>query len=99
MRQLPPPRSSIAPKIDGESKCGRHIHSIEPSEATSAPVWQSDRKPRSAIGGNGESKVGSFREPALAGGVARRAAPPRRPEARPRERGVLTEPPNRAAAP
>ena len=29
----------------GESKWGRHIHSIEPSEATSAPVWQSERKP------------------------------------------------------
>jgi hypothetical protein len=35
----------MAAKMLGESKCGRHIHSMEPSEASSAPVWQSERKP------------------------------------------------------
>ncbi len=39
----PAPRSSIAANTLGESKWGRHIHSTDPSEATSAPVWQSDR--------------------------------------------------------
>ena len=29
----------------GESKRGRQSHSIEPSGATSAPVWQSETNP------------------------------------------------------
>src|SRR3954463_10437557 len=40
----------------GPSKCGRHIHSIEPSGATRAPVWQSDRNPYEAIGGKAEPR-------------------------------------------
>ena len=36
------------------SKRGRHSHSTEPSGASSAPVWQSERKAYSAIGGKGE---------------------------------------------
>ena len=34
---------------------------IEPSGATSAPVWQSERKAYSAIGGNGDG-IGASRE-------------------------------------
>ncbi len=33
------PRS--APNMDAESKRGRHSQSMDPSRATSAPVWQS----------------------------------------------------------
>ena len=29
----------------GESNRGTHIHSMVPSDATSAPVWQSERNP------------------------------------------------------
>ena len=42
-RNDPACRSSIAPNTLGESNRGRHIHSMLPSVATSAPVWQSDR--------------------------------------------------------
>ena len=38
----------------GASNRGRHSHSTDPSGATSAPVWQSDRNAYSAIGGNGD---------------------------------------------
>ena len=44
-RKAPAPRSSSAPNTLGESKRGRHSHSTVPSDATSAPVWQSERKP------------------------------------------------------
>ena len=44
-RYAPASRSSSAPNRLGESKRGTHIHSTVPSDATSAPVWQSDRKP------------------------------------------------------
>ena len=54
MRNDPAPRSRMAAKMLGESKCGRHSHSIDPSGATSAPVWQSERKAYSPMGGNGE---------------------------------------------
>ena len=42
-RNDPAPRSSRLPKTLGESNAGRHSQSTEPSGATSAPVWQSDR--------------------------------------------------------
>ena len=53
-RKLPASLSSRLPKTLGESKRGTHSQSTAPSGAISAPVWQSDRKAYSAIGGNGE---------------------------------------------
>ncbi len=50
----PASRSSSAPNTLGESIRGRQSHSIAPLGATSAVVSQSERKPYSAIGGNGE---------------------------------------------
>src|SRR4051794_41712414 len=50
-RNEPACRSSRLPKMLGESKRGTQSQSIEPSDATSAPVWQSDRNAYSAIGG------------------------------------------------
>ena len=44
-RKLPASRSSSAPNTLAESSRGRHIHSTAPLGATSAVVWQSDRKP------------------------------------------------------
>ena len=44
-RKPPAPRSSIAPNTLGESKRGTHSQSTVPSGATSAPVWQLERKP------------------------------------------------------
>jgi hypothetical protein len=44
----------MAPNTLGESMRGTHSHSTFPDGATSAAVSQSDRKPYSAIGGNGE---------------------------------------------
>ena len=41
--RTPASRSSIAPKIDGPSKRGRHIHSTLPLGATSAQTSQSER--------------------------------------------------------
>jgi hypothetical protein len=38
----------------GESKRGTHSQSTVPSGATSAPVWQLERKPYCAIGVNGD---------------------------------------------
>src|SRR3954447_26542251 len=52
--KVPAPRSSRAPKTLGESNRGTQSQSTAPSGATSAPVWQFDRKAYSAIGGNGE---------------------------------------------
>ena len=52
-RNMPASRSSTAPNTLGESKRGRHSHSTFPLGATSAHVVQSDRKPYSAMGGNG----------------------------------------------
>ncbi len=43
-RNNPAPRSSTLPKMLGESNRGTHNHSTEPSEPTSAPVWQFDKK-------------------------------------------------------
>jgi hypothetical protein len=40
---LPAERSSNAPKTLAESGRGRHIHSTEPSGATSVLISQSDR--------------------------------------------------------
>jgi hypothetical protein len=54
-RNVPASRSSRAPNTLGESKLGTHCQSTEPSAATSARVWQSDRNAYSAIGGNGET--------------------------------------------
>src|SRR6478735_9448934 len=53
-RKLPASRSSRLPKTLGESKRGTHSQSTAPSGAISAPVWQSERKAYSAMGGNGE---------------------------------------------
>src|SRR3954453_21872707 len=53
-RKLPASRSSSVPNTLGASKRGTQSQSIEPSGATSAPVWQSDRNAYSAIGGNGD---------------------------------------------
>src|SRR5437763_1286673 len=53
-RNAPPSRSSSEPNTAGESNRGTHSQSTEPSGATSAPVWQFDRNPYSAIGVNGE---------------------------------------------
>ena len=44
-RNPPARRSNSAPNTLGESNRGMHIHSIVPSGATSAPVWQSERNP------------------------------------------------------
>ena len=48
-----PPRSasSRAPKMLGESKCGRQSQSIEPSSVTSATVCRSPITPWCSIGG------------------------------------------------
>ena len=56
-RKLPASRSSRLPKTLGESNRGTHSQSTEPSGATNAPVWQSDRKAYSAIGGNGDGEA------------------------------------------
>ena len=42
--QGPACRSSRVPNTLGESKRGTHSQSTAPSGATSAPVWQFDRK-------------------------------------------------------
>src|SRR6184192_4080687 len=52
-RNVPASRSRIAPNTLGESNRGKHSHSTDPFGATRAHVWQSDRKPYSAIAGNG----------------------------------------------
>ena len=57
-RNVPASRSSRLPNTLGASKRGTHNQSTEPSGATSAPVWQSDRKAYSAIGGYGEGTAG-----------------------------------------
>src|SRR6476620_1163660 len=56
-RKLPACRSSRLPNTLGESKRGTHNQSTAPSGAINAPVWQSDRKAYSAMGGNGEGKA------------------------------------------
>ena len=56
-RKLPASRSSRLPKTLGESKRGTQSQSTAPSGAISAPVWQSDRKAYSAMGGNGEGEA------------------------------------------
>ena len=43
-RKKPASRSSRLPKMLGESKAGTQSQSIAPSAATSAPVWQFERK-------------------------------------------------------
>src|SRR4051794_13697575 len=53
-RKPPASRSRIAPKTLGESTRGRHNHSTHPLGATRANDSQSDRKPYSPIGGNGD---------------------------------------------
>src|SRR3954451_19599365 len=50
----PASRSSSDPNTLGESKLGTQSQSSDPSGATSAPVWQFDRKADSAIGGNAD---------------------------------------------
>jgi hypothetical protein len=40
--QWPAPSSRIRPNTDGESKRGRHSHSMTPPLVTSAAEWQSD---------------------------------------------------------
>src|SRR3954454_19068767 len=70
MRNVPASRSSIAPKTDGPSKRGRHIHSTAPLGATSAHVSQSDRNAYSAIGGNGETSDVSLRGDVVLSGIS-----------------------------
>ena len=53
-RNEPAWRSSSCPKTLGESKRGTHSQSTDPSGATSALVWQLERKAYSAIGGKAE---------------------------------------------
>ena len=67
----PAPRSSSAPKTDGESRSGRQSHSTLPPGATSPAASPSERKARSPIGGNW---------PATSGAVASRGS--RSPPAR-----------------
>ena len=43
-RKAPACRSSRLPNTLGASKLGTHSQSTAPSGATSAPVWQSERK-------------------------------------------------------
>ena len=43
-RKAPASRSSSAPNTLGESNRGTHSQSMVPSAATSAPVWQLERK-------------------------------------------------------
>src|SRR5713101_4509391 len=52
-RNMPAPRSRMAPNTLGESNRGRHSHATFPLGATSAHVWQADKNAYSAIGGNG----------------------------------------------
>ncbi len=42
-RNVPASRSMRLPKMLGASNAGTHSQSTEPSGATSAPVWQSER--------------------------------------------------------
>src|SRR5690349_14703432 len=56
-RKVPPPRSSRLPKMLGESNRGTHSQSTAPSGATRAPVWQSERKAYSAMGGKGDGSA------------------------------------------
>ena len=53
-RKLPASRSRRLPNTLGESNRGTHSQSTPPSGATSAPVWQSERKAYSAMGVNGD---------------------------------------------
>ena len=53
-RNVPAPRSSRLPNTLAESKRGTQSQSTQPSGASSAPVWQLDKNPYSAIGVNGE---------------------------------------------
>src|SRR5215218_5287613 len=53
-RKKPAWRSSSEPKMLGASNAGTQSHSMEPSGATSAPVWQSERNAKSAMGGKGD---------------------------------------------
>src|SRR3954471_4146997 len=53
-RNDPASRSSRDPNTLGESKLGTHSQSSDPSDATSAPVWQFDRNAYSAMGGKGD---------------------------------------------
>ena len=56
-RNRPASRSSRVPNTLAESNRGTHSQSTDPSGATSEPVWQSDRKAYSAIGGNGDGNA------------------------------------------
>ena len=56
-RNTPEARSSRLPKTEGESNRGTHSQSTAPSGAIRLPVWQSDRKAYSAIGGNGDGNA------------------------------------------
>src|SRR4029077_619244 len=68
--KVPAARSSRVPKTLGESKRGTQSQSIAPSGATSAPVWQLERKAYSAIGGNGEGAAALCGLPAVVGSTA-----------------------------
>ena len=65
-RNPPAERSRIEPNTLGESIRGRHSHSTFPLGAISAVVSQSDRKPYSPMGGNGESSAAASTGPGVA---------------------------------
>src|SRR5436190_7067881 len=62
-RKVPAWRSSRVPNTLGESKRGTQSQSIAPSGATSAPVWQLDRKAYCAIGGKGDGAAALWGAP------------------------------------
>ena len=64
-RNVPAPRSNKAAKTLGASNRGTHNQSTPPSGATSAPVWQSERKAYSAIGVNGDGMAALCASPEL----------------------------------
>ena len=64
---MPASRSSRLAKTLGASNRGTHNQSTPPSGATSAPVWQSDRKAYSAIGVNGDGIAALCASPELFG--------------------------------
>src|SRR6188472_482023 len=74
-RKPPAPRSSNAPNTLGESKRGTHSQSTVPSGATSAPVWQLERKAKLAIGVNGD-RARALCAVAAPGRTARSGRPP-----------------------
>src|SRR4051794_15175315 len=80
-RKVPASRSKTEPNTLGESKRGRHSHSMFEFGATRAHVSQSDRKPYSAIGGDGLAPKPAPGPPPLP--TSPPPPPPRAPRPRP----------------